>query len=244
MIRPDGSAFEFSSAQTGDAQGRSGALGYLDEQLLKKYTLPMVTNLLSSAVAYVAASGETSTDSDGNTVENARAEAAEDARQNFLDNMDTMFEQILQDKTDIEAVTYVPAGTRLIIYPKEDLWVRTPERSEEEALQDLQKPTVFIDDRNPTGTGGGGSDNSGAGGSAGGSSNTTTGTSPGASGVVYLDENAEDVRATMPLIDDTSTSGQKKPSSAVNIPPVTSAGATPPPPSSTAGSNNTSAQLF
>ena len=244
LIRPDGSAFEFSSAQTGDAQGRSGALGYLDEQLLKKYTLPMVTNLLSSAVAYVAASGETSTDSDGNTVENARAEAAEDARQNFLDNMDTMFEQILQDKTDIEAVTYVPAGTRLIIYPKEDLWVRTPERSEEEALQDLQKPTVFIDDRNPTGTGGGGSDNSGAGGSAGGSSNTTTGTSPGASGVVYLDENAEDVRATMPLIDDTSTSGQKKPSSAVNIPPVTSAGATPPPPSSTAGSNNTSAQLF
>lgn len=244
LIRPDGSAFEFSSAQTGDAQGRGGALGYLDEQLLKKYTLPMVTNLLSSAVAYVAASGETTTTSDGGTVENARAEAANDARENFLDNMDQMFDQILQDKTDIEAVTYVPAGTRLIIYPKEDLWIRTPERSEEESLQDLNKPTVFLDDANPVGTSS--ASGSGGGGGSGGSGGASTGTSPGTSGVVYMDESAN-VSASTPLLDDTSTSGQKKSPSTVNIPPVTSTGATPPPPSTTAGrggSGNTSAQLF
>ena len=240
LIRPDGSAFKFDEAQTGDAQGKAGALGYIDEQLAKQYTLPIVTNLLSSAMAYVMADGESTTNSDGGTTENNRAEAANDARENFLNNMDQMFQKILENKTNIEAVTYVPAGTRLIIYPKVDLWIRTLERSEEEALQDRQKPTVFLDDRDPTGTGG--SNNSARDNAGGG--NTTTGTSPGTSGVVYLDENTEDVQATRPLIDDTSNKKKKTPAS-MAIPPVTSTGATPPPPSTTSNaSNNTSAQLF
>ncbi len=236
LIRPDGSAFEFSAAQTGDAQGRGGALGYLDEQLMKKYTLPMVTNLLSSAVAYVAASGETTTNSDGDSVESARQEAAQDARENFLDNMDQMFDQILQDKTDIEAVTYVPAGTRLIIYPKEDLWIRTPERSAEESLQAAKKPTVFLDDSDPTDS----KERRGAAAQGGGS--TGTGTEAGTSGVVYTDEDSATVQST-PLLDD-PTSTNKNTNRQPTIPPVTSTGATPPPPSSTAGANNTSAQLF
>ena len=236
LIRPDGSAFEFSSAQTGDAQGRGGAIGYLDEQLLKKYTLPMVTTLMSSAVAYVAASGETSTSSDGSTTSNAKAEAAQDARENFLQNMDEMFNQILQDKTNIEAVTYVPAGTRLIIYPKEDLWIRTAARSKEEDLEALGKPTVLIDDQNPTGSG---SDGKSSGGSGNG-----TGTAAGTQGVVYMDNEADNVQPTTPLIDDSASDNrQKRKSRAAAIPPVTSVGATPPP-SSTAGSTNTSAQLF
>ncbi len=241
LIRPDGSAFEFSDAQTGDAQGKGGALGYVDEQLAKRYTLPIVTNLLSSAVAYVMADGESTTSSDGGTTEDSKAEAASDARASFLANMDQMFQDILRDKTNIESVTYVPAGTRLIIYPKVDLWIRTPERSEDEDLQDREKPTVFIDKRNPTGAGG---SSSSSGGSAGGSS-TTTGTSPGTSGVVYLDENAEDIQATRPLIDNTSNNKKKTPASTA-IPPVTSTGATPPPPSTTSktSNNNTSAQLF
>lgn len=239
LIRPDGSAFEFSSAQTGDAQGRGGALGYIDEQLVKKYTLPMITNLLSSAVAYVAASGETTTTADGGTVESARQEASQDARENFLDNMDTMFNQILADKTDIAAVTYVPAGTRLIIYPKEDLWIRTRERTEEESLMASNKPTVFLDDRDPTGE-----LERSSGGNAGGNSSSGTGTGSGTSGVVYVDNSNAEVQGT-PLIDETDTGGKnKKQTRPTGIPPVTSTGATPPPPSSTAGVNNTSAQLF
>ena len=237
LIRPDGSAFEFSSAQTGDAQGRGGAIGYLDEQLMKKYTLPMITNLLSSAVAYVAASGETSTTSDGGTVESARQEAAQDARENFLDNMDQMFDQILQDKTNIAAVTYVPAGTRLIIYPKEDLWIRTPERSKDESLQAAQKPVVFIDDTDPTGSRTMRERAAQSGGSSG------TGTSSGTSGVVYEDNAQAEVQST-PLLNDSTTRKNNSQTRQPVIPPVTSTGATPPPPSSTAGTNNTSAQLF
>ena len=152
----------------------------------------MITNLLSSAVASVAASGETTTTADGGTVESARQEASQDARENFLDNMDTMFNQILADKTDIAAVTYVPAGTRLIIYPKEDLWIRTRERTEEESLMASNKPTVFLDDRDPTGE-----LERSSGGNAGGNSSSGTGTGSGTSGVVYVDNSNAEVQACL-----------------------------------------------
>lgn len=243
LIRPDGSAFEFSAAKTGDAQGRGGALGYLDEQLLKKYTLPMVTNLLSSAVAYVAATTESGQGTGENSVETSKQQAANDARENFLDNMDQMFDQILQDKTDIAAVTYVPAGTRLIIYPKEDLWIRTIQRSKEESEQDIGKPTVFLDDKNPTGNAATGGNNA--------ARADGTGTSAGTSGVVYQDEDVDVQANSMPLIDDSRSKKKRTPQK--GIPPVTTTGATPPPPSynanglppsTNAGGTNASAQLF
>lgn len=128
LIRPDGSIFVFGG-QTADAQGRIGALGYVDQQLLKKYTLPALTTVLSSSVAYMMATAE---DSSGST-ENSKQQAASDARQNFLDNMQSMFDEILADKTNVKAMTYVPNGTRIIVYPNTDLWLRNFERDKEES---------------------------------------------------------------------------------------------------------------
>ncbi len=142
LIRPDGSIFVFSG-QTADAQGRSGALGYVDQQLFKKYTLPAVTTILTSAATFFMASAE---DSAGE-IENSKQQAASDARQNFLNDMETLFDDILADKTDVKAMTYVPAGTRIIIYPNTDLWLNSDERAEEAAQAKLkEKPTVFIND--------------------------------------------------------------------------------------------------
>lgn len=129
LIRPDGSQWRFSAA-TADAQGRMGALAYLDEQLMKKYTMPIVTSSLESALAYVMATGKSSTSDGGSTTQDARASAAEDARQNFLSQMNEIFEDIMDRKSKITPVTYMPAGTRIIIYPKEDLWLNSIERSQ------------------------------------------------------------------------------------------------------------------
>lgn len=128
LIRPDGSMFAFDG-QTADAQGRIGALGYVDQQLLKKYTLPTLTTLLSSSVAYLFSTDE---ESEGET-ENSKQQAASDARQNFLDEMETLFDEILADKTGTKAITYVPNGTRIIIYPSQDLWIRSVERDKEKS---------------------------------------------------------------------------------------------------------------
>lgn len=142
LIRPDGSIFVFSG-QTADAQGRAGALGYVDQQLFKKYTLPVVTTVLTSAASFFMASAE---DSAGE-VENSKQQAASDARQNFLSDMESLFDDILEDKTDVKAMTYIPAGTRIIIYPNTDLWLNSDDRSEEAANSvNLNKPEVFIDD--------------------------------------------------------------------------------------------------
>lgn len=226
LIRPDGSAFEFSAAKTGDAQGRGGALAYLDEQLLKRYTLPIVTSVLSSSLAYVTATDDNGTTTGESSLESSRQQAANDARQQFLQNMDQVFQQILQDKTDIQAITYVPAGTRLIIYPKEDLWIRTLERSQQEEYE--KKMTngkgPLIDGQEGKDDG---NDNGNSGLTGTGSSSGTTSRS-----VVYLDEDVNAKPTGGGLVDDGGSTENKK--RQPNIPAVTVTGATPPPPSSSA----------
>lgn len=128
LIRPDGSQFKLGGAVTADAQGRAGAIGYLDEQLLKKYSAPMLMTAMESATSYMMASGDgSSTSENGTTNTSSKSQAAEDARQNFLSQMQQIFDDIVQSKANIKAVTYIPAGTRIIIFPNEDLWLRTEE---------------------------------------------------------------------------------------------------------------------
>lgn len=109
IIRPDGIAFllDAGRTQTGDAQGRGGgALGYVDEQLVKKYTLPIVGTMVSSAITYMMAADEDST----GEVETSKQQAATDARQEFMDKMDQILQEIIDSKSQIQPVTYVPAG--------------------------------------------------------------------------------------------------------------------------------------
>lgn len=136
IIRPDGIAFilDAGTSQTGDAQGRGGgALGYVDEQLVKKYTLPIVGTLASSAITYMMAVDEEST----GEVENSKQQAASDARQQFMDKMDQILQQIIDSKSQIQSVTYIPAGTRIIIYPMRDLWLRSTKDIERGVATDI-----------------------------------------------------------------------------------------------------------
>jgi len=143
LIRPDGSLFVFQGL-TADAQGRGGALGYVDQQLFKKYTLPVLTTSLTSATSYFMAPKD---DGEGED-ETPRQQAANDARDNFIQEMNQVFDEILADKANIKALTYIPAGTRIIVFPNTDLWLRTVDRdAEESATFNSQKPNVLIDDK-------------------------------------------------------------------------------------------------
>jgi len=124
IIRPDGISFNLASSETGDAEGRGGgAVGYVDEQLVKKYAVPLLGTLATSAMAYLTAANADAVE--GQQVETSKQQAANDARQNFLDKMNEILDQIIANKEQIETITYVPAGTRIIIYPMADLWLRT-----------------------------------------------------------------------------------------------------------------------
>lgn len=137
LIRPDGGAFKFS-ASSGDAQGRGGVAAYLDEQLLAKYGKPVLSSSVTSAITYMAADGSNvTTTENGTQTQSDRSKAAEDARQTFTDNMDQIFQQLIDDSTKIPPVVFVPAGTRLTVFSNEDLWLRSEKedvRAYEEAM--------------------------------------------------------------------------------------------------------------
>lgn len=150
IIRPDGIAFILDSrSQTGDAQGRGGgALGYVDEQMVKKYTMPLVGTLATSAITYMMAADQDAT----GEVETSKQQAASDARQQFMEKMNDILDEIIENKSQIEPVTFVPAGTRIIIYPMTDLWLRSTKEIEkgETSIVDARHKNILIDDNETT----------------------------------------------------------------------------------------------
>ena len=151
LIRPDGGAFAFS-ATSGDAQGRGGVAAYLDEQLLAKYGKPILSSSVTSLITYMAARYdpvETNNETDTTTQSDA-SKAAQDARETFRDNMDQIFQQLIDAATEIPPVVFVPAGTRITVFSNEDLWLR----SEVEDERDYEAQ-FGPDPKTARGTGGG-----------------------------------------------------------------------------------------
>ncbi len=153
LIRPDGGAFSFEGT-SGDAQGRGGVAAYLDDELVKKFGKPIMTSVVTSAISYMMATNEDMyTDMYGNKITTSKEEAANDARENFIESMQTIFDQLIQDASAIPVVIYVPSGTRLTVFPNEDLWLRSEEDDVAEAGEtstEAQTPDTssWIDTRN------------------------------------------------------------------------------------------------
>lgn len=135
LIRPDGGAFSFEGT-SGDAQGRGGVAAYLDDELVKKFGKPIMTSVVTSAISYMMATNDDMyQDMYGNTITSSKTEAANDARENFIESMQTIFDQLIEDSANIPVVIYVPSGTRLTVFPNEDLWLR----SEEDDIQEAEE---------------------------------------------------------------------------------------------------------
>ncbi len=136
LIRPDGGMFKFE-AVSGDAQGRGGVAAYLDDQLITKYGKPVLTSVVTSAVAYMMAANDdyTKNAETGSTTQSSKSEAVADARESFISAMDTIFQQLIEESTNVPPVVFVPSGTRVTIYSKDDLWLR----SEEDDIRDFEE---------------------------------------------------------------------------------------------------------
>ena len=133
LIRPDGGQFKLS-ATSGDAQGRGGVAAYLDEQWLARYGKPLMQSTLTSAVSYIVASDRSVTENveNGTTSQSDRARAAQDARENFIDNMEQIFQQMIEESSSTPPVVFVPSGTRMTVFAMEDLWLRSEQDDEDE----------------------------------------------------------------------------------------------------------------
>ena len=143
LIRPDGAAFNLAGAQSGDAQGRGGVAAYLDEQLWNKYGTSILGVLAQSAVAYMMATNDdisTTTANGGTSTQTNKSQAANDARKAFIDEIGSILDDMIARAQQTPPVVFVPAGTRLTVFPQRDLWLRSVEDDEKEANEAFGTP--------------------------------------------------------------------------------------------------------
>ncbi len=154
LIRPDGGQFKLS-ASSGDAQGRGGVAAYLDEQWLARYGKPLLQSTVTSAIAYLTATDEAVTENQdyGTTTQSDRAQAAQDARENFIDDMEQIFQQMIEESSSTPPVVFVPSGTRMTIFAMEDLWLRSEQDDEDDYVAENGPDSTAV--QQPVGGAGG-----------------------------------------------------------------------------------------
>jgi len=125
ILRPDGVSINLE-ADAADVMGRAGVPGDLDQRLWAKYGSSFLVSVIGAAADWALADNSTQVTSalgSTSTVQSGRTQAAN----RFGNDMDKLAERIVQDNIDIRPVLTVPAGTKLVIIPTEDLWLRDPE---------------------------------------------------------------------------------------------------------------------
>lgn len=123
ILRPDGVTINLE-ASGADSMGRAGIPGDLDSRLIEKYGGSFLTSVIAAAGTWALGGTSTVSTSGLGATEtlSPRAQAA-----NRLGNdTDALAQRMVQDNVDIRPVLTVPAGTRLIIVPTEDVWLRDP----------------------------------------------------------------------------------------------------------------------
>lgn len=121
IIRPDGARFVMK-ASGGDAMGQSGVPGYTNNRFMKRFGAILLGTLLKSGVA--AATNATQTQSATGSVNGtATTEQNTGAVVTGIVSQDLnqIVQQIIAQNQKIMPVTVVPAGTRLTVFPQQDL---------------------------------------------------------------------------------------------------------------------------
>jgi len=125
ILRPDGGVINLA-ADSADVMGRQGVPGDLDSRLAEKYGSALLTSVIGAGADWALANNSTAVTSPlggTTTVQSGRTLAA-----NRLGNdTDRLAQHMVEDTVDIRPVLTVPQGTRLVIIPSEDIWLRDPD---------------------------------------------------------------------------------------------------------------------
>ena len=65
-----------------------------------------------------------------------------EARKNFIDTIGGILDDMIEKAKETPPVVFVPAGTRLTVYPTQDLWLRSVADDEEEANKEYGEPST------------------------------------------------------------------------------------------------------
>jgi hypothetical protein len=125
ILRPDGGSINLE-ADGADVMGRAGIPGDLDERLAAKYGSSFLVSVIGAAADWALANNSAVVSSPiggATTVESGRTIAAN----RFGNDMDRLAQRMVEDNIDVRPVLAVPQGTRILIIPTEDVWLRDPD---------------------------------------------------------------------------------------------------------------------
>ncbi len=144
LIRPDGVAFNLQGSSSGDVMGRGGIAAYLDKQLWNKYGMPFLNTLATNMIIDLnTGNGEVAASSASTGTISEKAAARQEKRQNWIDLSDEIMQKLIDEVEGIPPVVYVPAGTKFVVFAREDLWLRSVEDDEKEVANEFgERPTA------------------------------------------------------------------------------------------------------
>ena len=123
ILRPDGVNINIE-ASGGDVMGRAGIPGDLDSRFGEKYGSSLLTSIIGAAGTWALANSSTISTSALGTTQTVSGRTL--AANRLGNDVDQLAQRMVQDSVDIRPVLTVPAGTRLVVVPAEDLWLRDP----------------------------------------------------------------------------------------------------------------------
>lgn len=136
LIRPDGTRFVFD-AESGDAMGRGGVPGRVNERYLQRYGYSLLPSLVSAGIT-AALGGQTSESAgiNGSTqTRDARAVASEI----LSEPLNRIAQDIYRRKSNIPVQISVPAGTRITVWALSDLRLKPVGERDEVDQQQSQR---------------------------------------------------------------------------------------------------------
>lgn len=122
LVRPDGAAFRFEG-YAGDAMGRSGVIGYIDNRWMERFGGALMASIVNVAVTLGLDGKQTDTQaSNGSSVQTQ--DAASVATEQFREDFEEIIGQVLAEGQMVPPIRTIPAGTRVTAYISDDLWLR------------------------------------------------------------------------------------------------------------------------
>ena len=113
-IRPDGANVLLTNAQGADQMARTGFIGEVDNRIWERYGS-------AALIALVSATASLGGSATANQQVNQGGQA-------LSQNLGQVTAKVLEQTVDLAPIIEVPAGSKIQIIPRTDIWLRQPER--------------------------------------------------------------------------------------------------------------------
>ncbi|MBN9529738.1 MAG: TrbI/VirB10 family protein [Alphaproteobacteria bacterium] len=146
IIRPDGIQILIHDPNA-DLMGRSGTPGDVDDRTWERLGLALTTSIVTGIVQGVATLGQQQSTlygypGMGVVQQDTRSAATVAAANSVSQNLGATVNEIAREKLKVRPIIQIPQGTRIIVTPMEDLWLRRVDELDDTGTLELMPVPV------------------------------------------------------------------------------------------------------